>query len=170
MALVVEDGTGKADAESYSSVAAYKSYCDGRGITYGTDASIEQNLRKGFDYMLYVFGPRWAGYKTTDAQYGDWPRYDVAVPGSSMLMATFATDFIPAPVIRANILLANKAQGGTVLLPDETQAIKRERVEGAVEIEYQDNSKAVTVFPDIEGLLGPLLSGGGGPNSAVYRG
>jgi hypothetical protein len=38
--LVIEDGTGKANAESYVSVADFRTYADGRGLDY-TVASTE---------------------------------------------------------------------------------------------------------------------------------
>lgn len=169
MALVVEDGTRKADAESYATVAAYKAYCDGRGITYGNDTTIEVALRKGFDYIGSEYGARWAGYKATDAQAGDWPRYEVPRPDSPYDDADIASDVVPVQVVRANILLAVRAAAGEDLMPDQGQAIKRERVEGAVDVTYQDGTKATKTFPAVDGVLAPLLAGGGAGQIPVSR-
>lgn len=53
MAIVVEDGTGLADAESYLSVAAFKAWADAWGKPYGaaSDTVIEQKLRQASAYI-----------------------------------------------------------------------------------------------------------------------
>jgi hypothetical protein len=159
MALVTEDGTGKADAASYATVAAFKAHCDARGITYGTDATIEQRLRAGFDYMLQTFRTRWAGYRSTTTQAGDWPRYDV--PRRDLgLDAYYVSNAIPAEITLANILLAVRATPGEDLTPDETQAIKREKV-GQLETEYQDFTTSGERYPAVDRLVAPFLSNGG---------
>jgi hypothetical protein len=159
MALVTEDGTGKADAASYATVAAFKTHCDARGITYGADATIEQRLRAGFDYMLQAYRTRWAGYRSTTTQAGDWPRYDV--PRRDLGMgAYYASTVIPAEIVQANILLAVRATPGEDLTPDETQAVKREKV-GEIETEYQDNSTDEVRYPAVDRLVAPFLVNGG---------
>lgn len=159
MAIVVEDGTGKADAASFATVAAFKAHCDARGVTYGSDATIEQRLRVGFDYMIQAYRTRWAGYRSTTTQAGDWPRYDV--PRRDLgLSAYYASNVIPAEIVQANILLAVRATPGEDLTPDETQAIKREKV-GPIETEYQDFSSSGVSYPAVDKLLAPFLANGG---------
>lgn len=159
MAIVVEDGTGKADAASYATVAAFKAHCDARGITYGADATIEQRLRVGFDYMLQAYRTRWAGYRSTTTQAGDWPRYDV--PRRDLgLDAYYASNVIPAEIVQANVLLAVRATVGEDLTPDETQAIKREKV-GVIETEYQDFTTTGARYPAVDRLVAPFLANGG---------
>jgi hypothetical protein len=169
MTLVVEDGTRKANAEAYATVVAYKAYCDGRGITYGNDASIEVALRKGADYMEAEYSARWAGYKATDAQALSWPRYEVPRPDSPYDDADIASDVVPAQIVRANILMAVRAAAGEDLLPDQGQAIKRERVEGAVDVTYQDGTRSTKSYPAVDGILAPLLAGGGAGQIPVSR-
>ena len=77
MALVVEDGTGKADAESFVTVAAFKAYCDARAITYGTDAAIEALLRKATDYLGQRYGQLLSGFRVRTTQALDFPRYEM---------------------------------------------------------------------------------------------
>lgn len=159
MAIVTEDGTGKADAASYASVVAFKAHCDARGIAYGTDATIEQRLRAGFDYMVQAYRTRWAGYRATTTQAGDWPRYDV--PRLDLgLSAYYASNVIPAEIVQANILLAIRATPGEDLTPDETQAIKREKV-GSIETEFQDYTGSGVSYPAVDKLVAPFLANGG---------
>ena len=74
MPLVVEDGTGRADAESYLTVAEFKGYCDGRGMSYAgnSDAVIEQKLRIAAGYIDTV--ERYKGSRLRSAQSLEFPR------------------------------------------------------------------------------------------------
>lgn len=83
MALVVEDGTGLSDAESYASVAAADAYATARGLTWsGTDAAKEQALRRATTWLDGRYRGRWPGTKVRlRLQALDWPRtgaHDIA--------------------------------------------------------------------------------------------
>jgi hypothetical protein len=162
MALNVETGTGAANSEAYASVSDFKAYCDARGITYPADSVIEQRLRLGADYMVSVYRNRWAGNRVSTTQALDWPRDNVEMkdgPGMGVTVSYYPNDTVPDAVKRANIELANRA--GSPLIPDETQAVKRQKV-GPVEVEYQDYSRATKTYRAIDTLLAPLLAAGGG--------
>lgn len=164
MALSVETGSGAADAESYASVAAYKAYCDGRGISYSarTDTQIEQDLRKGTDAMMQMFSGRWAGTRVSSTQALDWPRYNVPMkdgpanlPESYGVRAYYPSDAVPAAVMRACIEMAVRAATAT-LIADGAQAVKREKI-GPLEVEYQDATTSGTSYRAIEGMLAPFM-------------
>ena len=75
MALITEDGTGRADAESYCSVAAADAHHAARGAAAWaalTTEAKEQALRRATDYMGQIYGPLWAGHRSlpTQAQIG----------------------------------------------------------------------------------------------------
>ncbi len=75
MALEVEDGTGKADANSYVSVAEYRAYAQARGVSLPVDdAQVEAQLTQAMDYVE-SFRAKYQGRKT-------WPRpgMDVSHP------------------------------------------------------------------------------------------
>ena len=77
MALIVEDGTGKSDAESFISVADADTYHSNRGNTDWASlltAAKEQNLRKATDYICQVYRMKWAGTRVNGTQALDWPR------------------------------------------------------------------------------------------------
>ncbi len=166
MALITEDGTAKADAESLASVAFADTHHANRGNTAWaalTTAAKEAALRKATDHIGAVYGQRWAGCRVTDDQALDWPRYDVPKRDGaySQVPGYYVSDQVPAAVQRACVELALRTSAGD-LAPDQGQAVKRKRVEGAVEVEYQDFSSAAPRYPAIDGLLAPLLMSGGG--------
>lgn len=74
MAIIVEDGTGLANAESYLSVAEFKAYCDGRGMSYSgnSDTVIEQKLRIATGYIDTV--KRYKGQRLLVEQSLEFPR------------------------------------------------------------------------------------------------
>ena len=82
MALIVEDGSGKADAESYADVAFADAYVDAQGGSATWSAAddttvIEPALRKATQWIDDTFGQRWKGYRKTQAQALRWPRQGV---------------------------------------------------------------------------------------------
>jgi hypothetical protein len=159
MALVVEDGTGKADAASYATVAAFKAHCDARGIEYGDDTEIEQSLRKATDYLGQTYGQRLSGYRVSATQALDFPRYDVPRRdlGSE---AYYVSNAIPAVVVAACIEAAVRAAAGP-LTPDLGQSIAAVKA-GSVELTYADYSTATKTYPALDRLMAPLLANGGG--------
>jgi hypothetical protein len=79
MAIVVEDGTGLSNAESYGSVADADTYHTARGNTVWTDATTpnkETALVRATDYIDRRFGDRFLGTRETSGQALAWPRVD----------------------------------------------------------------------------------------------
>ena len=72
--FVIEDGTAKADATSYASVAQYRQYWENRGVDYSAVAldTVQVNLNKATEYIdsNYDFD----GYVVDDDQALQWPR------------------------------------------------------------------------------------------------
>ncbi len=164
--LTTEDGSARADAESLLSVADALTYHANRGNAAWallSTAAQEQALRKATDYIQGVYGLRWGGYRVSQTQALDWPRYQVVRRDvlASHVVQYWPSNEVPAGVKRACAELALRASAGD-LNPDNSQAIKRKRVEGAVEIEYQDYSTSAPSYPAIDSALGPYLATGGG--------
>ncbi len=157
MTLIVEDGTGRADAEAYASCGAFKAYCDGRGVDWSAlpDNEIEALLRKGADWLGGAYGGRLAGWRVSARQALDWPR--AAVPRRDAGGCVYYDSAsVPAGVARANIEAALRARAGE-LAADLGQAVKRRKV-GVVEVEFQDFSRATTSYPVIEALMAPFMA------------
>src|ERR1700756_1371902 len=77
MSLIVEDGTGLANAESYISVADATTFHNNRNNTAWaalTTAVQEACLRKATDYMIAKYRMRWLGRRVLITQAVDWPR------------------------------------------------------------------------------------------------
>lgn len=161
MALITEDGTGLANAESYISVADADTRHTNLGNGAWTDASVttaqkEAALRKATIYMVQAYRERWTGYRVKIAptmQALDWPRYGVEVDHFPVHY-----DIVPADVANACADLALKALAGD-LAPDLSQAVVREKV-GPIETEYNRGSPQFTRYRAIDMMLAPYLTGG----------
>jgi hypothetical protein len=144
MALIVEDGTGLADAESFISVADATAYHAARGndawAALASDAEREKYLRRATDYMEEVYRDMWAGYRRTVTQALCWPRYMVPIKdspgGYASLPSYYPDDSVPKLVARACAALALKAITGD-LEPDLDAQVKRKSV-GPLDVEYYE--------------------------------
>lgn len=157
MALVTEDGTGRADAESLATVDAFKARCTALGVVHDlSDLQIERNLRKATEYMAR-YRDRWSGDRKTATQATDFPRYNMPIRDTAITQH-YANDTVPLPVRNACIDLAWKASS-TDLDADQTRAVKRSKV-GPIETEYEAGSPQSRRFPAIETMLSPYFKRG----------
>lgn len=158
MSIIVEDGTGKADSESYISVADASTYHSNRGnaawASLASDTVREQCLRKATEYMQATYRQRWQGLRVLTTQALDWPRYDVEVDGYAV-----ASDIVPVEVQRACADLALKASTAD-LLADLTQGVKSKKV-GPIEVTYDENSSRSKQYLSIDRMLAPYLATNG---------
>jgi hypothetical protein len=166
MALVVEDGTGKSDAESYISVADADTYFSNRGdATWAAleTADKEQALRKGADYLEQAYRSRWKGGRFKNTQALSWPREyarrDEFVNDTFLYEVYYPSDEVPTEVARANAIMALKSVSGE-LAEDLTQSVKREKVD-VLEVEYSEYSPQYTRYRAVDLLLQPLLTSSG---------
>lgn len=154
MALVVEDGTGLATAESYISVADADTRATAFGNTAwtGTDADKEAALRRATAYLEQQYRSRWKGTRLMRAQALSWPRYGAIVDGWDI-----PSTEVPTDVANACADLAVRALTAT-LTADETRAVVREKV-GPIEVEYSPYSTASTRYVAVCDALAPFLTG-----------
>jgi hypothetical protein len=166
MAIIVEDGTGLAGAESFISLAGASSYHTARGnaawAALASDAVREQALRKATDYMEQVYRLRWAGSRVTTVQALSWPRIHVPINDFSdgRYPAYYAQDEVPMMVSNACAELALRAASETLLI-DETRAVLVEKV-GPLEVSYDPHSASAKKYSAIDAMLRPLLTGSAG--------
>lgn len=179
MALIVEDGTGLPNAESYVSVADCDTYHSNRGNTSWASLSTaakEQNLRKATDYMVEVYRERWKGTRVNANQSLDWPRNYVlredyvyqTENGAAIIGGYFyyPSDEVLREIKDACCILALKANAGD-LNPDLSQNVVREKVD-VLEVEYDRYSPQYVRYRSIDGLLSPFLLGSNA-NKKVMR-
>lgn len=123
--LIVEDGTGLPNANTYIGVEAAKQYAQDRGIDLGTDLVISQNLVLAADYMS-TRGPFKGSVVSLD-QSLDFPRKGLRVHGQ---------DFtgVPQKVKNAQAqLLLDIKESGALLTTNRQYALKKRQLEGLVQ-------------------------------------
>jgi hypothetical protein len=167
MTLVVEDGTGKADAESYDTTANIAAYLTARGYTVfsslATESLKEQHARRATDYLDMVYGQRYKGTVFSATQAKLWPRDNVVANGFDL-----ETDVLPTRLLSALAEAAERSAGGT-LLPDVTTAtgevVETTNKVGPIEesIRYREGTSVQRpTYPAISLILKPLLRDAGG--------
>lgn len=164
MALITEDGTGRADAESYCTVAKANAFHKARGRTEWEEIdppAKEQYLRLATDYMA-VYRGRWDGYRKTSTQALDWPRYAVPMKDAYVYGGQnyYPDDEVPLAVQHACAELAFKASQGAELTPDLSPPVVREKL-GPIETEYLPGARQTTRFAGVESMLAPFLCASG---------
>lgn len=149
MSLEVEDGTGRADAESYASVATANAYHTAFGFAgwTGTDTVKEQALRKATQFLdgFYTF----RGEKKYVLQALQWPRVGYADDES----------WPPRKLVHACCELALRALSGELVEDKENQLITREVI-GPIATHYAYKSSQVS-FPTVDLLLKELTFSSG---------
>lgn len=163
MALVVEDGTGLSNAESFISVADANARHTAFGNTAwtGADSVKEAALRKATAYMEQAYRSEWRGTKLLRDQALSWPRYGAVVDGW-----TVESTLVPTEVANACADLALRALADD-LNEDLTRAVIREKV-GPLETEYSAFSPQSVRYRAIDMALAPYLRGGS-MNARVVR-
>ena len=164
MSLIVEDGSVVTGAESYVTVAAFKAYCDARGISYSafSDTQLEQQARKSFDYLLQRYRGQWKGYRKDALQVGDWPRSFVYLEpfvhgavGSYPYLVD--EDTIPTEVKSAQCELMIR-QGEVDSLLADTDQKELSITVGPISVTYDKSSSQNTEFVAVDSMLKPYLN------------
>jgi Putative DnaT-like ssDNA binding protein len=180
MAIIVEDGTGKTDANSYASVAEANAYFANRpsqDAVWDNAGSAEKQeaLILATAYLDAEYGGQWAGTKRTMDQALDWPRTDaVTTDGHSIEISE-----IPARLKRATFELAvlSSPVGTTTLLTtiaNPAAGIQRIKVKADVverDITYSGaGAEQQAKYPVVDGILRELIGGGSGTALRRSRG
>ncbi len=137
--VIVETGAIVSGANSYVSEADLTAYALARGITLSDTPEIL--ILKAMDYFE-SFAPRFKGCKVERDQPLSWPRTGVNLEGWD-----WSYDEIPRQVINAQLSLCIEISAGedpnnpsSAVLPTI-----RERVEGAIEVEYANPGQPLKV-------------------------
>ena len=155
MALVIENGTVVANANSYVTAAELVTYADLRGRTYpATQAEQEQLLIKAMDYL---YAKNYKGIKTDpDNQLLDWPRSNAYVNGRYI-----DSDEMPTELKNAQIEAALLFNTIDLLQTGEVQNVASEQVD-VLAVTYHSGGSWTTVRTDtVDVYLDTLLQSGG---------
>lgn len=149
MALVVEDGSGLALADSYVSIADADAYHLAMGNTTwtGADSVKEPALRRATQYIDANF--TFKGEPLTTTQGLEFPRVDAD---------GYLPDWPIKNLVAATCELALRALSGTLVDDTAAESIRREKV-GPIETEYFRNDGAQKRYPIVDKLLKNWTSG-----------
>lgn len=157
MALVVEDGTGLANATSFVARADYITFAASRGVTIADDEAADVELVKAMDFLL------------TRCYRGDPVKGDQALPFPRRAenfdgTLAFPDDSVPAGMARGQMFAALAVHDGINLTPVSAggAAIKREKV-GPIETEYDTAMTYDTPsLPAVDAAISAYECGQGG--------
>jgi len=125
MALIVEDGAGLPNAESYVSVADCQAYATAHGLQFAGEASaLEAALRNATQYLDTAYTYR--GQRQTDTQALEWPRT--------------VADGVPREVVNACCELAARALKGPLWqdVSSSTMGAATEKTVGPITVKYAE--------------------------------
>jgi hypothetical protein len=161
MALIVEDGTGKPNADSYISLEEFEAYVVRMG--YDTDEEIvsaaptrrEAMLRRGFIFIDGTYEARLTGQRMSETQAGAFPRLECFyLDGRPVPEGTVPIEWKNAQAeaailgLQGTPLTVERAQGGRV---------RREKVD-VIETEwFEEPADDTPVFGWIDTILASLV-------------
>ena len=161
MAIVIENGTGLANAEGYISVADSDTYHTnfGNDDWTGTDGEKEIGIRQATQYLDQKYVLRWKGISLTSTQALDWPRGGVITADGY----TLSSSALPLDLVHACAELAVFALTED-LVPAITSpgTVKRTRIKvGPIEdeTEYFGQSQ-IKLYRIVDTLLLDLIQSG----------
>jgi hypothetical protein len=157
MALVVEDGTGKADAVSFISDAEFVTWSTARNITsedYGSQVGREPHIVSACDYLRNEAKFRYRGMRKTATQSLPYPRTGVVERGGLAV----ASNVVSWRLKEAQCRLAVLSITGTSLQPTLARGGRVvSRSVGPISLTYAADADPEAVFPFVMGVLEPLL-------------
>jgi hypothetical protein len=163
-AIVVEDGSIVAGANSYVDVDDCRAYAANRGDTLSDNDTVATQLFKAMDY-LGLYAERWRGLLVDETvQVLSWPRQMVMFNGFSDY---FPSTSIPANLIAAQCQLVIEQKNGIELLVSSIPGLPviREKVD-VIETQYASPADlggidfSQPTMPLVAALLKPLLNVG----------
>ena len=162
MALIQEDGSNVAGANTYGTTTGLCAYASLRNVQItGTDTAIEAYLIHAMDYIEGQHA-RFQGMITTDGQPLQWPRVEVYIDRLPV-----NSDEIPNQLIYAQYALAMESFAGNDLLPTrqptDPAQFTRQKL-GPLELEYSEPkvSRSFTpAFSKADALLSQLFKRNG---------
>lgn len=163
MALVVEDGSNVAGAETFISRADAIAYAKSRGVTLADDETTDAKIIRAMDFLI---SQCFKGETAFLNQILPFPRKGI-VDGDCVPGFEYS---IPANIVRAQSQLVLDIANGVDVMPTieataGARKLKRSKT-GPIEREYFDTSSGagastVPVMPIVAAALAPLLCGQG---------
>lgn len=158
--MLVTDPTSP-DFNSYASVEDLSRYAEARDLEL--PEKTEPLLIKAMDYLA---GLNWQGHRTKDGQPLAWPRSNVVFDGYP-----YPSGKIPRELVTAQCILAIEAKEGDLQASNREAAIKRERIEGAIDTTYAiaDGESFKPSYPAVDSMLREFTIGTFEANAIARR-
>lgn len=153
MALIVEDGTGLVNANSYIAIVEARAYANDRGLILpAADPDLEKLLIKAMDFIEAMAG-EFQGVKTSPNQALQWPRSDVVLDGYP-----FDSHALPKTLKLAQSQLVTDANLQDLMPSGSGKEVVSEKVD-VIEIQYAQSGSTnpQPIFTKAKALLKPLL-------------
>lgn len=154
--LIPEDGSLPAGANTFVTLAEFKTYCENRQFIVNVDDEINSAaIIKAGDYLNNEERFWWRGTRVSDEQGMAWPRAGVVVwlgTGNEL-----ATNLVPQKVKDAQCYLAFKQLSADVQ-PDLDRGGAIASVSaGGVSVNYSDKAMNEVLYQVSQGILKPYL-------------
>lgn len=163
MTIIVEDGTGITNANSYVTEAELSAFASARAVTLSADYTTEQLLILAMDYIESL---KYKGYKVLSTQALQWPRTQVYIDAYYN-----DDDNIPDELKNGLMQVAIAIDSGNNPQQNIPRKTIREKV-GELEVQYAPGSVSVVTDKKIMSFLYKLLANGGAgsANTAADKG
>jgi len=178
MALIIEDGTGKADAQSYISWVDVVAFWASRNVDLSpiTEAEGEAACIDASESADVLWGGDLRGVRATAAQVFAFPRKDASYDSGESITG------VPPMWIRAVAMLTRTALDGSVI-PEKSpldggRAVKKITEKADIfstTVEYADKGSYIDddPYPKVTGVVRPLLNstysdGGSATSGATF--
>lgn len=162
MAIIIEDGTIIAGSNSYATASHLAKYV--AAIGYSITGDSNQLLTSASRYIETL---SFIGLKYTKAQSMQWPRIDAEIDGFEIGIAE-----IPQQLIDLQLTIAIEIDSGEDPYNPASNSLPviKERVEGAVTVEYATPTTAVSASKELASTrLIDILTGGSFGFASVSR-
>lgn len=178
MSLIVEDGTGKADSEVYSSLVTSAAYADKHGLTFATsgadESPAERASRVGTEWLDATYRDRFPGWPTNGrSQARQWPR--TGAEDNSPIPMVIGQYEIPREIIEASIRAAiyEKANPGALSPVVVMAEVSTSDKVGPISSDYRSVTGVSDLRPIltiVDDILAPLLKQARGVTAEILRG
>ena len=162
MALIIEDGTIVADANSFATVAECRTFCDARSLDLpADDLEVEKLLVNAADF-LFSLESEFQGSRVDASQDLTFPRSPI------YLYDLDVSDTIPKVLKQAQCRLAFDATQADLLATGSGRVVKKEGV-GPLQVEYAEDgvsnpqaalTAALTILSPLFNLSSNATGGG----------
>ena len=149
MAIIVENGSIVADANSYVDFTGYSAWATARGITvHGNQAHTEEHILRAMDY---IESQRFIGHKSTSTQSLQWPRTEVYIDSYSV-----DSDEIPINLKNAVYETIVTIEDGNFYLSARERQTTQEKI-GDITVTYKGNSGSKKETPAVSSALKKII-------------